>query len=399
MMRALRQEAIALRDAIKREIADRDMVPATGRTIADLGSAFLASRSSNRASADDRGRWATHVASSPLGKRVPSTITTKDVVGWLSALQRKRTSYDPKKHGKRTSKTLSWQTRKHALNLFRRFFVWAVEEGHAPSNPCLGLKVARQDGDETEGFQDGWYLNAEEQTSALEILKDDVERWIVAFAMGTGLRQGEQWCLHLEDVHVEGDDPHVLVRFGSWDKRTRRYRSPKGRKGEKHTRKVPLFGLALDAARAWLEALPTYAPKNPLALMFPMPGGQRRDSKPPACWTKVVTGLGIVPRIGRKPWWHLLRHTCASSLISGWWGTRWRLEDVRAVLGHTDIKTTQRYAHLGEGVVQGVASEAQAAWVSRHEPVTAFKESVEIANDPASAPQRIRTSDLRLRRP
>jgi hypothetical protein len=30
--------------------------------------------------------------------------------------------------------------------------------------------------------------------------------------MGTGVRQGEQWCLHVADVHVDCDDPHVLIR-------------------------------------------------------------------------------------------------------------------------------------------------------------------------------------------
>ena len=230
------EAAAALRDAIKRQIADDDLVPARGRTIAELGREFLASRSGNRSSNDDGGRWQQHIVSSSLGKRVPSTVTVKDVVNWLAALQTKRTNYDSKKHGKRETKLLSRQTRKHALNLLRRFFVWAVEQEHATSNPCAGLRVAARDGDEDEGYQEGWYLDGGEQAKALEILKDDPERWIVAFAIGTGLRQGEQWCLHLEDIHIDGDDPHVLVRFGSWDAKSKRYRPPKGRAGEKKSR-------------------------------------------------------------------------------------------------------------------------------------------------------------------
>ena len=369
------EAAAALRDAIKRQIADDDLVPARGRTIAELGREFLGSRSGNRSSNDDGGRWQQHIVSSSLGKRVPSSVTVKDVINWLAALETKRTNYDSKKHGKRQTKLLSRQTRKHALNLLRRFFVWAIEQEHAMSNPCIGLQVARRDGDEGEGYQEGWYFDAGEQARVFDLLKDDPERWIVAFAIGTGLRQGEQWCLHIEDVHVDGDDPHVLVRFGSWDAKKKRYRPPKGRSGEKKTRRVPLFGLGLDATRAWLKVLPAYAPHNPLGLVFPTPavesggkdgrrdhrGGARRGRKPPACWSKVVAEVEA-PRLGRKPWWHLLRHTCASSLVSGWWGQRWRLEDVRAVLGHTDIKTTQRYAHLAPDAVQSIASEAHVAW-------------------------------------
>ncbi|MDP9036680.1 MAG: hypothetical protein M3O50_17905 [Myxococcota bacterium] len=180
-------------------------------------------------------------------KRVPSTVTVKEILNWLAALQTKRTNYDSKKHGKRETKPLSRQTRKHALNLLRRFFVWAIEQEHAMSNPCIGLQVARRDGDEGEGYQEGWYLDATDQARVLQILKDNPERWIVAFAIGTGLRQREQWCLHLEDVQVDGDDPHVLVRFGWWHAKKKRYRPPK------------------------------------------------------------------------------VRHTCASSLVSGWCGQRWRL--------------------------------------------------------------------------
>jgi hypothetical protein len=124
------EAAAALRDAIKRQIADDDLVPAGGRTIAELGREFLASRSGNRSSRSDGGRWQ-HIGSSSLGKRVPSTVTVKDVVNWLAALQTKKTNYDAKKQGKRETKLLSRQTRKHALNLLRCFFVWAVEQEHA----------------------------------------------------------------------------------------------------------------------------------------------------------------------------------------------------------------------------------------------------------------------------
>lgn len=65
-----------------------------------------------------------------------------------------------------------------------------------------------------------------------------------------------------------------------------------------------------------------------------------------------------MPRIGRTVWWHLLRHTGASSLISGWWGIRWSIEDVSKVLGHADIRTTQIYAHLAPQVIAETAQRA-----------------------------------------
>ena len=115
------------------------------------------------------------------------------------------------------------------------------------------------------------------------------------------------------------------------------------------------------------------------------PGGARRIGKTPGSWSKLVAELEV-PRLGRKPWWHLLRHTCASSLVSGWWGQRWRLEDVRMVLGHSSVKVTERYAHLVPNVVQGVANAAQAAWERRHDAVTTLPAGPQKASNIAGTP-------------
>jgi integrase len=377
------EEAVAVRDAIKRQIADEEMIPIAGASPRDLGPQFLASRAKNRSADDDEGRWYRHIRDASIALRPVRAIESVDVLAWLKELERTKTSYDPKKHGKRAPKLISWQTRKHCLNLFRGFFKWAIQESLVATNPCAGLQVEREDGDEDEGFQDTWYLDATEQARLLECWdafahwKERAEKWIVAFAIGTGLRMSELWCLHLIDVHAGEDEaePHIDVRYGSWDKVKERFRSPKGRKGEKRTRRVPLFGLALEAAREWLRILPEYSPENPLGLMFPLCEGRRTKAgllrahrKPPKTWQRAILKFGAVPRIGRRPWWHLLRHTCASSLVSGWWGERWALEHVRAILGHTDIKTTQRYAHLAPDAVQQVANAANDAWAaSRHE--------------------------------
>lgn len=55
--------------------------------------------------------------------------------------------------------------------------------------------------------------------------------------------------------------------------------------------------------------------------------------------------------------WHDLRHTCGASLISGWWGRAWRLEEIKELLGHKDIAITQRYAHLAKGALLTAADE------------------------------------------
>lgn len=357
-------EAIAARAATLQRIVDGDLVPVTGPTLKSIGPKFLASRRGLRDVATDESRWYEHIARAPWARKAMAEVSRAELLRWVEGLERTRTAYDPEVHGVREAKFLSWETRRKIVNLARRAFAWAVDHELADRNPLTGVSVARVDGDEDDGYQETWYLDLAEQRRLLAAFGTNPERHLVAFALGTGLRQGEQWALHLADLHVAGASPHVVVRFGSWDRVKERYRPPKGRRGEKRSRSVPLFGPALEAARAWLTVLPSYAPSNPHGLVFPQPGGQRRDKKPPKAWASAIEAFGVVPRIQREPWWHLLRHTAASSMISGWWGMRWPLEDVQKMLGHTDIRTTQRYAHLAPSALAATAARADLAFSS-----------------------------------
>lgn len=379
------EEAVQLRDEIKRQIVDGELVPTSGSSCKDLGRRFLASRAGNRSVDDDERRWHKRIATARWARLPVDAVTRKHGAEWLKALERTRTDYDPEIHGQREKKFLSWQLRKHCLVLARRFFEWCITEELIGANPFAGLTVEKQDGDEEDGWQEEWYLDGDEQARFLALWdtlpglssKYRLEKWIVAFALATGIRLGELACLHLADVHLEGPKPHIVVRYGSWDAKAERYRSPKGRKGEKKTRRVDLWGLGLEAARQWLAVRAAYiapvraataeerkrTPPNGVALLFPTENGRRRDAKkPPRSWPIVVEAFGAVPRIGAKPWWHLLRHTCATSMLCGWWGLEIAPHVVQKVLGHSDIRTTMRYAKVAESTMQEVAAEAQRAY-------------------------------------
>ena len=348
------EEAVALRQAILNEVTVGAVLPARGLTIKTWAPTWLQKyRSVKRGFPAERRLFWCRVATAEIAKVPMTGITRMDVVDWLSELRRTEVK-DPKRPGD----NLSLGSRKHCLNLLRLLLQDALDEGLVKVNVAADVRIK-----ETAAPQpNDLYLSPNAQRAALEACGDSPEKWIVAFGIGTGLRQGEQWNLELSDLHVDGSSPHILVRFGSAGKTTKSGRA----------RMVPLFGLGLEAAKAWLSVLPTYAPNNPLNLVFPTPamkpdgtdghrnykGGARRQcGKTPAVWKTVKASF-----LPRRVWWHLLRHTAASSLVAGWWGRKWRLEEVRQFMGHSSIKVTERYAHLAESTLHDLAVETQAGW-------------------------------------
>ena len=264
-----------------------------------------------------------------------TSIKRVHVRDWLDRLQRK--------HAERTGKRLSPQTVRNALNLLRTCLGDAVDRGVIEDNPARDVRVPRSINATTE---DKWtHLTPEEQDALLKAVPE-AERNCVAFAIWTGLRQSEQWCLHLADVHVDGTTPHVVVRYGKKGKPTKNGK----------IRKVPLFGTGLDVAQAQIKALK--GKRNPHKLLFPSIRGEYRQQGAPRGWENWPKDAGIKKRVR----WHDLRHTCASSLICGWRGGQtWPLSHVCEFMGHSDIKMTQRYAHLDQSALREMVATTEAA--------------------------------------
>jgi integrase len=345
------------------QIANGTVAEVGGVTFRAFGANLLDQRERDdiRGIRTERYRWKLHIATAPWADESIATITPQDILSHAQALSQKRAA------DRRVRRLLSRQTVQRCMALVRVIFGEAIVAGHRADNPCAGLKLGRRLKKRSDDTEDKWdILNVKEQRALATC--DGVPEWarlLMAFAIGTGLRQGEQWNLQLRDFHVEGVDPHVVVRFGSKGK------LPKSGK----VRRVPLFGLGLQAAKRWLAVLPKYAPKNPLRLVFPGPTGARRGIGAPCLSKKETTVENDVKRvkvtkvellpvwlaaagIKRKIRWHDFRHTCGSSLVAGWWGRRWSLEEVKEMLGHSDISVTQKYAHIVASALQQAARES-----------------------------------------
>jgi site-specific recombinase XerD len=138
----------------------------------------------------------------------------------------------------------------------------------------------------------------------------------------TGLRIGELADLDVGDIRLTQRTGELVIRHGKGDRR----------------RVVPLNGAARAALRAWLvdrERHPTAPARDQGALWISRTGQQLSVRS----ITKLVTN--VMAAAGVEETAHALRHTLATRLVREHGRD---LALVADVLGHSDVKTTRRYA-------------------------------------------------------
>lgn len=309
-------------DAILRRLAS---APVEGMTLARLGEKALARRDREgyRAIQSDRNMWSCYVDPWELASMPAKMITRGDVRDLLASLRHQK-----------TKKPLATQTKRNVLNLLRGVFAYGCDAEIIATNPCTDLRVKGKPGTvETSTF-----LTLDEAEALIGAATDPA----VALAIGTGLRSGELRSLCWSDVHLDGDEPHVVVRFGAPNEPTKNGK----------IRHVPLFGVALET----LERM--HAEPHGDVVLPSLSGWHRQKGRvvDPQEWRAWKTAAGIT----RAVRWHDLRHTCATLLLSGAWERAWSYEEVKEMLGHSSVKVTERYAHA-VGTLASRAAKAMRA--------------------------------------
>lgn len=280
----------------------------------------------------EENRFITHIEQAAFAQKPISEVTAVDLRDYVREMQAKQAIK------RAPGETLSVETVKRVFALVCAVFTDAVERDIIKHGPHVGVKIRKRA--DARSTRERWtYLTLDEQKLVAKCPSiPECDRLTIRFAIATGLRQGELYNLHLEDLITGHDRPRVVVRYG------RAGLPPKSGK----MREVVLFGDGLVASRRWLYILPEYAPHNPLGLVFPRPDGTVRACGKPFAGDNTFRRYMQAAGITRRVRWHDLRHTFCSNLVTGVLGQTWPLLMVKEMAGHSSVTITERYAHVGQ---------------------------------------------------
>ena len=168
------------------------------------------------------------------------------------------------------------------------------------------------------------WLIRDESEALLAVARDHTDFATLQFALDTGCRAGEQLAMRWGQIDFRLGK--VLIRRAVWQGNEG---TPKGHK----RREVPLTKRLERTLKKHRHLRGPYVFCN--------------DDGSPLTINQLEFVLKrTLPRAGlRQITWHSLRHSYASQLVSA--GVSLRV--VQELLGHSDIRTTMRYAHLAPG--------------------------------------------------
>lgn len=299
---------------------------------------------------NERSVWKTHIATAHFADWPVKRIRPVDVKKWIVAMSKK---HKLRLHRRKvdgiwvstlveTDKRISKETVTHARRILLGCFKEAAVDGKCASNPVRDVPVPKMARVREE--EDEWsYLRPDEIARLFarieQAKRKEFYRAVFAVAIYAGLREGEIWGLRWRDIKPN----EIQVRMS--------FREPV--KAESSHRSVPMLRPVRDALDAWRKAGGAVQLSG---LVFTAPSGSNYADGYDANWaTQWRKKAGCASHVR----FHDLRHTCGSHLLMGTWGRAFKLTEIKDWLGHADITTTQRYAHLAPGALAGKVREME----------------------------------------
>ena len=250
------------------------------------------------------------------GKKLVTEITKADVEKLLTKIAAGRARPSKAKPNNRARKLQGPKPTPVRANrvgeVLRKMFTLAIGWGMRADNPASGFR--RRIENERERF-----LSPEEigrLAKALDAAKDQRAAGIIRLCMLTGARSGEVRQARFEQFNLD---------LGSWSK-------PAATTKQRKIHRIPISGDVVAIVRQRSLLVPR---GNPWLFPGDAPGQPVKEIR--RFWMGIQKAAKL-PEVRI----HDLRHTFASLLVSG--GAS--LEMIGKLLGHTQMQTTQRYAHL-----------------------------------------------------
>ena len=168
------------------------------------------------------------------------------------------------------------------------------------------------------------YLTREEISKLLNATSNIKHQLLIELMISSGLRVSECVSLKIQDINKEEKTIHVKLGKGDKDRITIISQS------------------TLDKLKTYLEKR-----KNNSEYIFSTKSGKPITTKLPQ---KILPILTKKAGINKPITPHVLRHTFATLLLEN--GTNLRI--IQELLGHTNLQTTQIYAHISKDQIKNI---------------------------------------------
>lgn len=242
----------------------------------------------------------------------------------------------------------SYSQLKNLHKLLNKFFGYAETEGYIIKNPCKGLKISKDDEEEIDDEDKVVEtFDNDEVKTLIESIGNKKLKYIIMFAVLTGLRQGELLALNKKDIINKSTvKVNKTLRsaktFGEDGKNHYELKitKPKTKTSKREVPLPPSLKSELKRLENLVaeEKLKLGEAYNENSLLFPSETGTFIDAKNlQRSWKRALDNANIPYRK-----FHALRHTYATRLFEN--GTS--ILTVSRLLGHSSIKTTEIYTHV-----------------------------------------------------
>ena len=315
--------------AVARETGeDRPALEILAGSLAEMGVRARSTTRSARLLARDRDAWLRRLRSA---ERSASSLSAyryaiDDLLGWAEQTDRTGELFEEQTivdylDQYRTRRDPAPATYHRRFLLLRRFMAWVSQRNGLP-DPFSELQAPPKPRQEAE------WLTREEFARMLDAAANpkrarpglaERDRLVLLTLSMTGLRRSELMALDWSDVTLGGERPSLLVRRG---------------KGGK-PRRQPLPGELAGALERSREARGP-APSDPV--FCGLAGGRLQ----PTILAGIIRRASDAAGISKHVTAHTLRHTAATWLRQATGDTRL----VAEYLGHADLSTVARYAHV-----------------------------------------------------